>query len=430
MSSTISQALVGATEELESEVSLAPAIDVIPEMADIELSRITLDSCIEKVLISDGSVVDVLEAEQTYKEWRAEHSTIATGRAQTGEPLLKEMQATLEMMNSPSMESDAIQMFKRTFNKVSLALKTFGRNLSDIRNKVNNSKGQLESSPALITSPVVYNFFTRSNKPVKLAPGSIDDDIKFINECENRYNEIFSLTTELGKRFREACNSDSNEAIRDAIEYFEGVIPERQEFAGLTKFHLLGNRGIDIDDKGFPHFTKNPAPWNLKEPGGILGLLARKKIHGFSVGGEPTSVPAIDGINGVVAKRQVKASLQASGGVVSADSFVKLLDKANVLNSKAMKFASMANTMGERIQRLSADMDDAWNHVNTEKSLEENSARVRELRALRVAARKSVATYMFMAKSLATMMEDHTSFVYRNVTILANEVLKKTGKVK
>ncbi|MNG14464.1 hypothetical protein D3C84_982160 [compost metagenome] len=113
---------------------------------------------------------------------------------------------------------------------------------------------------------------------------------------------------------------------------------------------------------------------------------------------------------------------------MDTSNFVKLLDKAIYLNSKAIKFATMARTMSDRLNRLSGDMDTAYDHVNSEKSVTENSIRVRDLRALRTAAQRSVATYMFMAKSLATMMEDHTSFVYRNVAILANDVLKKSRK--
>ncbi|MNX99022.1 hypothetical protein D3C86_1314520 [compost metagenome] len=363
-----------------------------------------------------------------YKDWRAEHLDLVHGNAQTGEALASELRATMEMFNSASMESDTIQAFKRSFNAVTLALKTFGKNLGDIRNRVNGAKHQLESAPALITSPAVYGFLTRDNKAVKLAPGSIDEDVRFINECEASYSQVFELTTEMAKRFRDACTSDSSEVIRDTIDYFEGVNPQRDEFNKLTKFKLLGNRAVSVDGKGFPQFVKNPSPWNFKEPGGILGLLARRKVHGFSVGGEPTSLPVVDGINNVVAKRQVRAALQASDGIVDTGSFVKLLDKAIYLNSKAIKFATMARTMSDRLNRLSGDMDTAYDHVNSEKSVTENSIRVRDLRALRTAAQRSVATYMFMAKSLATMMEDHTSFVYRNVAILANGVLKKSRK--
>lgn len=428
MNDTISHALVEASDVLESEASLTPAIDVIPQMADIELSRITLESCIEKVLLADGSVVDVLEAEQTYKDWRAEHMDLVKGNAQSGEALIKEMRATMEMLNSPSMESDIIQAFKRTFGAVSLALKTFGKNLNDLRNAINGRKKAIEESPVLLTSPSVYGFMIRDNKAVNLVPSCIDQDIAFINECEAIYNKIFNLTTEMAKRFREACTSDSNENIRDAIDYFESIIPERNEFHQLTKFKLLGNRVVNIDRKGFPHFAKKPTPWNFKEKGGILGLLVKKKIHGFAVGGIPAKMPEVNGVNPVVAKRQISDAVKSSNGTTSADSFVKLLDKAIALNTKAMKFASMGRTMSDRLDRMSGDMDDAYDHVNTEKTMTENSVRLRELRALRVAARKSVATYMFMAKSLATMMEDHTSYVYRNIAIIANEVLKKTGK--
>lgn len=426
MSDTISQALVEATDQLESEVSLAPAIAAIPQMADLQIGRITLQSCIEKILLADGSVVEVLEAEQAYKDWRADHLDLVPGNAQCGEALVKEMRATMEMLNSPSMESDTIQAFKRTFGTVALALKTFGKNLNDLRNGVNQHKTQINQDPVLLTTPSVYGFLTRDNKAVKLAPGSIDVDIAFINECEQVYNQIFDKTTELAARFREATKSDSSDNIRDAISYFESVTPERTEFHNLTKFKLLGNRTVSVDGKGFPHFYKASSPWNLKEQGGLMGLLVKKKIHGFAVGGEPITLPVVSGINNVAVKRQVRTALQASGGVVSTDSFVKLLDKAMFLNSKAMKFASMGKTMSERLERLEGDMFDAYDDVNEEKMMNENVIRLRELRALKASALKSVAMYMFMAKSLAVMMEDHTSFVYRNVAIMANEVLKKS----
>ncbi|MCY1288186.1 hypothetical protein D9M70_372150 [compost metagenome] len=73
-------------------------------------------------------------------------------------------------------------------------------------------------------------------------------------------------------------------------------------------------------------------------------------------------------------------------------------------------------------------MDDAYDHVNTEKSSTDNAIRLRELRALHRSARRSVSQYMFLGKSMATMMEDHASYVYRNITLIANDVLKKTVK--
>ncbi|MNH47079.1 hypothetical protein D3C79_1101510 [compost metagenome] len=71
-------------------------------------------------------------------------------------------------------------------------------------------------------------------------------------------------------------------------------------------------------------------------------------------------------------------------------------------------------------------MDDSYRFVNTEKSMDDNVVRLRTLRALYRSARRSVSQYMFLGKAIATMMEDHASYVYRNITIISNEVLKKS----
>ncbi|MCY1334671.1 hypothetical protein D9M68_20470 [compost metagenome] len=432
MHGTINDALVGAAEQLESEVSLAPALPVISEMADIADSRIVLESCVEQMTMADGSVVEVLEAEQTYRDWRAEHRDFASGNAMTGMALSDEIRVTMEMLNNPSMESNLVQQLKRTFNTITLNLKTFGKDLVNIRGQIGQHKDDIAARPVLIDTISAYTFLTRNNKPVKNIVTSIDEDLKFIDALEKHYKTLFDKSTDLGKRFRDACNSDSNENIRDAIDYFDENILDRTEFVDLTKFHLLGNRVVYLDKRGYPTFKTTPVAWKFstkeKDEKNLVTQLAKKAIHGFSIGGEVKSAKGVVGINIVLAKKQVTGQIKATGGETEVAAFIKCLDQAINLNTRAVKFAQMAATMGEKVQRLSGDMDDAYDHVNTEKSSTDNAIRLRELRALHRSARRSVSQYMFLGKSMATMMEDHASYVYRNITLIANDVLKKTVK--
>lgn len=432
MQGTINDLLVGAAERMESDVTLIPALPVISELADVADSRIVLESCIEQMTMADGSVVDVLEAEQTYRDWRAEHRDAVTGNAMTGMALVDELSAAMEMFHSPSMESNLIQQLKRSFHAITLNLRTFGKNLTDIRANINQHKDAITASPVLIDSVSAYTFLTRDNKPITAIPTCIDEDLKFIDELETHYKHMFEKSTDLGKRFREACNSDSNDNIREAIDYFDENILDRTEFSGLTEYHLLGNRIVFLDKRGYPNFKVSPVSWKFStkpaDTNNLVTQLAKKTIHGFSIGGPVKAVAGVAGMNAVLANKQVTGQVKASGGETDIAAFIKCLDKAIVLNGRAVKFAQLAATMGERVQRLSGDMDAAYDHVNTEKSGVENSIRLRELRALHRSARRSVSQYMFLGKSLATMMEDHASYVYRNITLIANDVLKKTVK--
>lgn len=432
MQGTINDLLVGAAERMESDVSLIPALPVISDLADVADSRIVLESCIEQMTMADGSVVDVLEAEQTYRDWRAEHRDVVHGTAMTGMALSDELSAAMEMFHSPSMESNLIQQLKRSFHAITLNLRTFGKNLTDIRASINQHKDAITASPVLIDSVSAYTFLTRNNKPIQNIPTCIDEDLKFIDELETHYKHMFEKSTDLGKRFREACNSDSNDNIREAIDYFDENILDRTEFASLTEYHLLGNRIVFLDKRGYPNFKVSPVSWKFStkptDTNNLVTQLAKKAIHGFSIGGEVKAVSGVAGMNAVLAKKQVTGQIKGSGGETDISAFIKCLDKAIVLNGRAVKFAQLAAAMGERVQRLSGDMDDAYDHVNTEKSGVENSIRLRELRALHRSARRSVSQYMFLGKSLATMMEDHASYVYRNITMIANDVLKKTVK--
>lgn len=444
MQDPINNLLVDAAERMESETTLAPALAVISEMADIDDSRLTLESCVEQITMADGSVVDILEAEQTYRDWRASHLDMAKGTAQTGDALVQELRATMEALYSPSMESNLVQQLKRTYNNLSIMLKTFGKDLVEIRGRINQHKEEISNKPVMIDSINAYNFLTRDNKPVKGLATCIDEDLKFIEACEKHYKELFDKSTDLGKRFREACKSDSNEAIRDAVDYFDDNLVDRTEFLNLTKFHLLGNRTIYLDKRGYPQLKKTPTVWKFstkeKDENNVVTQIATKKVHGFSIGGPLKSVKGVVGLNIVVAKKQAVAQIKATGGETEVEAFLKTLDKAIALNNRVTKFAQMAAAMGQKVERLSSDMDDAYNDVNTTKgarddgstdqaqNVRENTIRLRELRALHRSGRRSVAQYMFLGKSIATMMEDHASFVYRNITLIANDVLKKSAK--
>lgn len=428
MQDTINSALVGAVERMESEASLAPALSVISDMADIADSRMVLEQCVEQLAMADGSTVDVLEAEQTYLDWRAEHHDVIQGRAMTGDKLVDEIRVTMEMLNNPSMESDLVQQLKRTFGSMTLSLKTFGKSLIDIKSKIGQHKGALSASPVLLTSPASYAFLTRDNKPVPLV-GSIDEDLKFIDVAMKHYQSLFNTSTDLAKRFREACNADSDAEIREAVDYFDEHLIDRTEFEDLTGFHLLGNRSVFLDKRGFPQFKKDGSPWKFttkdSDENGIKTKIAKKQMHGFSIGGPLKAVTGVAGMNDVVATKQLTAQVKNTGGETDVSGFIGVIDKAVNLNNQTVKFAQMAANMSERIERLTGDMDDSFRFVNTEKSQDENIVRLRTLRALYRSARRSVSQYMFLGKAIATMMEDHSSYVYRNVTIISNEVLKK-----
>lgn len=434
MNDTFHNALVDASERVEAEATLAPALTTLSELADIDASRIVLESCIEQLTMADGSVVDVLEAEQTYLDWRASHSDLLSGqsRAQTGEALVEEIRDAVAVLNNPAMESNMIQNLKRSFLAMSTSLKTFGKNLVDIKSKLGVKRDVIANDPVLLTSPSAYKFLTRDNKPVSKLSTSVDQDLKFIQACEEKYQMLFEKSTDLGKRFRDAANSDSNEVIRDAIDYFDENILDRTEFAELTRFKLLGNRTVFLDKRGFPQFKKGGVPWSFttkaQDEHNLTTQLAKKKIHGFSIGGEVRAVSGVVGLNAVVAKKKVVEQVKASGGETDVNEFVRVIDKTLALNSRAVKFAQMAAAMSEKVQRLSSDLDDAYNHVNTEKTQQENVIRLRELRALHRAARRSVSQYMFLGKAIATMMEDHSSYVYRNITLIANDVLKQASQ--
>lgn len=431
MHNPINSLLVDAAQQLESETSLAPALPVISEMADVDDSRLVLESCIEQIAMADGSVVDILEAEQTYRDWRASHHDMVKGNAQTGDALVQEIRATMEALYQPSMEADMAQSLKRTFQNMMLATRTFGKNLVDIKTKLSQHKEAIDAAPVLIDSVSAYTFLTRAHKPVKNLSTCIDEDLKFIDACEEHYKSFYDVSADLAKRFREACNSDSNDAIRDAIDYLDDNLLDRTALNNLTKFNLLGNRTVYLDKRGYPQFKKGEVTWQftnkVDDANNLVTQLAKKKIHGFSIGGQVKSVKGVQGMNAVAAKNSVARQVAASGGETSTQAFIKTMDKAIALNNRVVKFAQMAAAMGERVKRLTGDMDDAYNHVNTEKSLEENAVRVRELRALHRSARRSVAQYMFLGKALAIMMEDHASYVYRNITLIGNDVLKKAS---
>ncbi len=432
MQDTISEALVGAASRMESEASLAPALSVISEMADISDSRMVLEQCIEQMTMADGSTVDILEAEQTYRDWRADHQDVFKGMAQTGDTLAEEINETISILQSPSMESGLVQSLKRTFNAMTLSMKTFGKDLVDIRAKVSQNKAAIVESPVLLESVASYNFLTRNDKPVPRMESAVDEDLKFIDAAMRHYERLFATSTDLTKRFREATNTDDDQAIRDAVDYFDEFLIDRTEFEDLTKFKLLGNRTVYLDKRGFPQFKKKASIWKFTnkadDENNLTTKIAKKQIHGFSIGGGLKKVKGVVGMNDVVAHKQVTSQIKSTGGENSVDGLIKSMDKAVNLNNQTVKFAQMAATMAERIVRLSSDLDDAYRHVNTEKTSTENNMRLNTLRTLYRSARRSVSQYMFLGKAIATMMEDHSSYVHRNITLIGNEVLKKASK--
>lgn len=415
-----------AAQSLVEEATLEPALETISQMAYIEDSRHILEAAMEQLTMADGSIVESMEAEVSYKAWRDDNWDFVKGTAATGLPLVQELRATLEAIHKPSMESDLLRSLKRTYQSMEMGLKTFGKSLVDIKSNISKDKDKIKADPALITMPRSYGFLTRDNKPVMDLSVSIAQDIKFIDACEEHYKNLFDKSVELGKAFRSATSSDSNSDIRDAIDQFDAELLDRTEFMNLTKFNLLGNRKVYLDKRGYPKFKRGKVQWNLsKKPtseDGAVSKLIKGSIHGYSIGGAVKNISKVSDEDTAKVAKKVKSS----GGETDLEEFMKVVDRAILLNNRAVKFAQMAASMGERVQRLSADLDDAYNDVNSEKSIEENTSRVRELRALHKSARRSVSQYMFLGKSIAIMMEDHATYVYRNVAVLANEVLNQT----
>lgn len=425
------------TLSLESAPSLVPAMESLIDMAVLENARITLEGFVEQFELADGNIVDVLNLESKYKQWLADEGlTTPLDRRATGPAVVEDVRRTLAALQNPSMESNLVQQLKRTFNQVSLNLKTFGKNLFEIKTKIKAKGKSIESNPVLISGVDSYRFLTKDDKPVQKLPTSLESDIKFIDACEVHYKALFEKSTEMSKRFRSACISRSVEVIREAIDYFDESLLDRNVFQDLTKFRLLGNRVIELDGKGYPKISKlkgGEIKFSNKagDASNLVSQIASGGVKGFSIGGAPKAVSGVAGFKAEEAQGKVAAQLQSSGGVVAVNDFIKLLDRAQIMNQESVRFAQMAASMNERVGRLADDLTDAYNAtVQSEEGVEFDHVVYRELLDLHKSARRSVSQYMFLGKLMATIMEDHSTFVYRGITTIANQVLSKAKDSK
>jgi hypothetical protein len=100
------------------------------------------------------------------------------------------------------------------------------------------------------------------------------------------------------------------------------------------------------------------------------------------------------------------------------------------MNQESVRFAQMAASMNERVARMSDDLDDAYHNTVDQETGKFDHVVYRELLDLHKSARRSVSQYMFLGKLLATIMEDHSTFVYRGITTIANQVLTRAKDSK
>lgn len=427
---TINQALVDNLPE-EQAPTLAPAMEAYVDLAILTDARISLESIVHQFKRADGNMVELLNIEQNYKDWLAGNKISTAGMRATGEALVNDASRTLAAIQNPSLESNLLQEIKRTFNTVSLNLKTFGKNLNEIKNRLRGSTEAITAKPVLLESIETYRFLTRDNAQVPDLVTSLDEDDKFILACEAHYKKLFDRSTDLSKRFRAAATSKSVEEVREAIDYFDEAILDRQSFDDLTKFNLLGNRVVELDKRGYPKFSKlkgGEIKFTLKagDTNNLVSQITAGSLKGFAVGGTP-KVAGIAGVNVVQGKAQFGKALKGSKGEVAMADFLKVLDRAQKINQDSVRFAQMAASMLERVARMSDDLNDAYDKLVDQDSGEFDKVFYRELIDLHKAARRSVSQYMFLGKLVATMMEDHAAFIYRGVTTMANQVLKQSN---
>lgn len=418
----------------QAEVTLQPAMEAFVDLAVLTDARISLEDIVKRMETAQGNLVDVLIADQEYKGWLADSEVDTPGMRSTGAALLEDAKATMEALFNPSMEADLIQQVKRTYAAVMTNLKTFGKGLFEIKNKLNQKKDMIESHPILLDSVETYRFLSRDGKQVSKMATCLDDDDKFITACEAHFKKLFETSTDMSKRFRSATTSKSVETIREAIDHFDESLVDRQSFDDLTKFKLLGNRVVELDKRGYPKFTAQKAAdikfsSGEKDENNLVSQIAAEKIQGFSIGGEPKGIKGIQGFNMIEGKQKFTAALKKSGGSVPMADFMKVIDRAQQLNQDSVKFAQMAATMSEKVARMTDDLNDAYDELVDKETGEHDKVLHRELLDLHKSARRSVSQYMFLGKIVATMMEDHASFVYRNVTVMANHVLKNAKEV-
>lgn len=427
---TINELLVESLEQLPTP-TLLPAMESLIDMAILADSRITLEALVTKFTLADGNVVDMLIIENDYKQWLADNDLETAASRATGPVVADDARRTLAALQQPSLESDLLQSMKRTFGAVSLNLKTFGKDIFQIKQKLKVNESKISSDPVLLDSIDTYRFLTKGNKPVKSFGACIDDDVKFVQTCEEHYKKLFERSTDLSKRFREACTSGSVETIRETIDYFDEAILTRTDFEDLSKFQLLGNRTVQIDKRGYPRITKNEGgvetfTTKAGDENNLVTGIANGSLHGWAVGGIPKTATGITGFNMTEGQKKFDEGLKRTKGAVELPEFIKVMDRAQVLNQQSIRFAQMAAQMGERVARMSDDLDDAYDTTVDQDTGKFDKVIYRELLDLHKSSRRSVSQYMFLAKLLATMMEDHATFVYRGVTTMANQVLSKS----
>lgn len=422
------------TLSLESDMSLGVAVESLYDMMLIHDSRITLESFVQRLETANG-VVDVLCVEQDYKDWLGDNGLSTIPVNATGQVVADDIKNTLAKIQNPSLESDLVQSLKRSFNSLAMNLKTFGKNLFDIKMKLKSKSSAIESAPVLLDSMTAYKFLFKDDKPVDKLVTCIDEDQKFLEACEKHYRELFEKSKELTRLFRSAATSKSPELIREAIDAFDEAIIDRQSFHDLSQFRLIGNRAVELDAKGYPRITQlqgKPAAFKkaftkaTDKPDSLTSMIAAGEIKGFSIGGAPTSAPAVSGLTPEEGLKKLQSQLQSHHGVVSMAEFMKVMDQAQAMNQETVRFAQMASQMSERVARMSDDLQDAYESTVDEETGKFDKVLYRELLDLYKAGRRTVSQYMFLGKIVATMMEDHASYVYRGVTTLANQVLSKT----
>lgn len=430
MKPSINDILVGRVS-LESEPDLIPAMESLIDMATLVDSRITLEGFINQFELSDGNMVDVMVVDGAYKQWLADEGVVtAVTPRSSPEESLADARRTLAALHNPSLESDLVQMLKRTYDAVSTNLRTFGKNLFKIKMELKAKQDSIAANPILLDTPDIYRFLSKDDKPVAKFVSCIDDDVKFIEACEKHYKTLFEKSTEMSKVFRAAATSMTAETIREAIDFFDTSLLDRNGFEDLTKFRLLGNRVVELDKKGYPKITKlagDPIKFTTKadDEHNLTAGITNGTINGFSIGGAPKAVLAVPGMDAVAGQKAVTTALSKTGGAVPFPDFMKVMDRAQVLNQDSVRFAQMAASMGERVARLSDDLDDAYDNVINKETGKFDHVVYRELMDLHKSARRSVSQYMFLGKLIATMMEDHATYVYRGVTTMANKVLSK-----
>lgn len=427
---TINELLVESLEQLPTP-TLLPAMESLIDMAILADSRITLEALVTKFTLADGNVVDMLIIENDYKQWLADNDLETAASRATGPVVAEDARRTLTALQQPSLESDLLQSMKRTFGAVSLNLKTFGKDIFQIKQKLKAKESSISTDPVLLDSIETYRFLTKGNKPVKSFGACIDDDVKFVSACEEHYKKLFERSTDLSKRFREACTSGSVETIRETIDYFDEAILTRTDFEDLSKFNLLGNRTVQIDRRGYPRISKNEGgveTFTTKDgdENNLVTGIANGSLHGWAVGGIPKTAKGIAGFNMTEGQKKFDEGLKRTKGAVGLPEFIKVMDRAQVLNQQSIRFAQMSAQMGERVARMSDDLDDAYETTVDQDTGKFDKVIYRELLDLHKSSRRSVSQYMFLAKLLATMMEDHATFVYRGVTTMANQVLSKS----